>query len=155
MLFNAIFLTLFVLTWVILGGLPWLGWSLRRRAHGAIWALPFALLGGAGGGVLVPLLGLDNGLGIGVSMVTAVAGGALLTAAAYWTWDAYALGRRFRRFAVPASLTGTLSASDGLHLIASDPRAPKPGRKNAQAAGREGPPSIDSEERERGTPHGH
>lgn len=94
MLFEAIFLTLFLATWTLLGGLVWLGWSLRRRAVGAIWALPFALLGGAAGGVLVPLLGLDNGVGVGVSMIAAPLGGALITAAAYRVWDAFALGER-------------------------------------------------------------
>lgn len=100
MLFDAIFLTLFFLAWCVLGLLPWVALGLRRRAHGALWALPFALLGGAAGGVLVPLLGLDTGAGIGVSMATAPAGSALLSALAFRVWDRYDLGRRFARFAV-------------------------------------------------------
>ena len=100
MLFDAIFLTLVFLAWGVLGLLPWVALGLRRRAHGALWALPFALLGGAAGGVLVPLLGLDTGAGIGVSMATAPAGSALLSALAFRVWDRYHLDRRFARFAV-------------------------------------------------------
>ena len=100
MLFDAIFLTLFFLTWCLLGALPWIVLGVRRRAYGAIWALPFALLGGAGGGVLVPVLGVDTGAGIGVSMATAFVGGALLSTLAYQVWDQYALGRRFAPLAV-------------------------------------------------------
>ena len=96
MLFDAIFLTLFFLTWILLGGLPWLAFSLRRRAEGALWALPFALLGGAGGGVIVPLLGLDDGVGVGISMIGAVIGGAALAAAAFSAWDTYGPRRPLR-----------------------------------------------------------
>ena len=103
MLFDAIFLTLFFLTWMLLGAIPWLAMGLRRRAHGALWALPFALLGGAGGGVLVPLIGLDDGWGIGLSMVGALLGGVALTWASLRVWDDYALGRRFARWATPSA----------------------------------------------------
>jgi hypothetical protein len=110
-LFDAIFLTLFFLTWTIEGGLVWLGWSIRRRAYGAIWALPFALLGGAAGGVLVPVLGLDNGVGVGVSTLTAPLGGALLMGAAYRVWDDFALGERFA-FLMVRPLDEAIDASD-------------------------------------------
>lgn len=111
-MFEAIFLTLFFLTWAVLGGLVWLGWSVRRGAQGALWALPFGPLGGAAGGVLVPVLGLDNGVGVGVSMIGAVAGGAVLVAVAYRVWDDYPLAGRFRRltardpYRVPPALAG-------------------------------------------------
>ena len=108
-LFDAIFLTLFFLTWLLLAAIPWLLISLRRRAHGALWALPFALLGGAGGGVLVPLAGLDDGWGVGLSMLAAPLGGAALTWAALRVWDDHDLGRRFARWATPAA--GEQSAS--------------------------------------------
>ena len=71
--------------------------SVRRQAHGAIWAFPFALVGEPRAALLVPLLGLDNGLGVGVSMLTAPAGGALLSALAFFAWDRYTLGQRFAR----------------------------------------------------------
>ena len=106
MLFDAIFLTLFFLTWTLLGGLVWLVWSVRRRAYGAIWALPFALLGGAGGGALAPVAGLDTGVGVGVSMLAALVGAAAMTAAAYWAWDTYRMDRWFARWAVRAAQRG-------------------------------------------------
>ena len=76
---------------------------MRRRADGALWALPFALLGGGAGGVLVPLLGLDDGWGVGLSMLGALLGGATLTGASLRVWDDYALGRRFARWATPSA----------------------------------------------------
>ena len=103
MLFDAIFLTLFFLTWLLLGAIPWLVLGVRRRADGALWALPFALLGGAGGGVLVPLIGLDDGWGVGLSMLGALLGGATLTGTSLRVWDDYALGRRFARWATPSA----------------------------------------------------
>ncbi len=99
MLFDAIFLTLFLLTWAALGALAWITLSLRRRAVGAIFALPCALLGAIGGGAATPLLGLDNGTGIGVSMLTALAGGLLLCRLAYAVWDSFELGQLFRPWA--------------------------------------------------------
>ena len=102
MLFDTIFLTAFVLTWALLGSLVWLSWSVRRNAVGAIWAFPFGLLGGIGGGMLLPLLGLDDGLGVGLSMVGAPVGAVLLTGAAYRVWDNYSLGRRFASLAQPS-----------------------------------------------------
>ena len=96
---DAIFLALFLLTWALLGGLGWIALSLRRRAVGAIFALPAALLGAMGAGAAVPLLGLDDGLGIGVSMLTAPAGGLILCALAHAVWDLFELGRIFRPLA--------------------------------------------------------
>lgn len=129
-LFDAIFLTLFFLTWILLGGLPWLALSLRRRAEGALWALPFALLGGAGGGVILPLLGLDDGVGVGVSMIGAAIGGGALAASAFCAWDACALGARFARWEVrpdpppqplPPGLPGPAPGEHPLPAIDSDP----------------------------------
>lgn len=99
MLFEAIFLALFLLTWGVLGGVGWVWLSVRRRAVGAIFALPAALLGALGGGAATPLLGLDDGLGIGVSMITAAAGGLALCRLAYAVWDLFELGRVFRPLA--------------------------------------------------------
>ena len=96
MLFDAIFVVLFLAAWGVLGALGWIALSLRRRAVGAIFALPCALLGGMGGGAATPLLGLDDGVGIGVSMVTALAGGSALCGLAFWVWDLFELGRVFR-----------------------------------------------------------
>lgn len=121
MLFDAIFLTLFFLTWVILGGLTWLAISVRRRGVGAIWALPFALLGGAGGGVIVPTAGLDDGVGIGVSMMAALAGGGALTWAAYRAWDEYEIGRSFARWGLPDEPSPVASEQPKPPVDSNDP----------------------------------
>lgn len=98
-LFDALFLFLFFAAWCVLGVLAWIPLSLRRGSVGALFALPFALAGGAGGGAAVPLLGLDTGAGVGASMAAALAGGALLCAAAYRVWDGLDLGARFAGWA--------------------------------------------------------
>ncbi len=115
MLFDAIFLTLFFLTWALLGLLPWLTMGVRRRGRGAIWALPFAVLGGAAGGALTPLIGLDDAKGVGVSMVAAPLGGALLSRAAYHVWDRYDVGAWFARWRVEGEevLLGGAEAARG------------------------------------------
>ena len=95
MLVDAIFIVFFLLTWSVLGTLVWIALSLRRRAVGALFALPIALVGAIGGGAATPLLGLDDGAGIGVSMVTALLGGALLCQLAFAAWDLLELGRLF------------------------------------------------------------
>lgn len=99
MLFNALFLFLFFAAWCVLGVLAWIPLSLRRGAKGALFALPFALAGGAAGGAAVPLLGLDTGAGIGASMIAAACGGALLCWLGYRAWDALDLGGRFAGWA--------------------------------------------------------
>ena len=95
MLVDAIFIALFLCTWSVLGTLAWIALSLRRRAVGALFALPIALLGAIGGGAATPLLGLNDGAGIGVSMITALLGGALLCQLAFAAWDLLELGRLF------------------------------------------------------------
>ncbi|MCY3923023.1 MAG: hypothetical protein OXG27_11615 [Chloroflexi bacterium] len=94
-----IFLILFVATWALLSMLSWIALSLPRRARGALWAAPFALLGGVGGGALVPLAGLDNQLGIGVSMISAVICSGVGGWLSFQVWDAFDLGQRFARWA--------------------------------------------------------
>ena len=130
MLFDAIFLTAFFLTWALLGGLVWLVWSIRRQAVGAIWAFPFGLIGGLGGGVLLPVLGLDDGLGLGLSMIGAVVGAGLLTGAAYRVWDDYDFGGRLTNLSQPP-----FAATDASHDTSHD----------TGPASDEGGPAIDSE----------
>ena len=95
MLFNVIFLILFVAAWLFISMLSWIALSLPRRARGALWAAPFAGLGGIGGGALVPLAGLDNQLGIGVSMIAACVGSGTMCFLAYLIWDNWRLDKRF------------------------------------------------------------
>jgi len=98
-LFDAIFLILFVATWLVISSLSWIALSLRRRARGALWAAPFAAVGGVVGAVLVPVAGLTNELGIGVSMIAALAGSACTCWLGFRCWDRFALDRRFASLA--------------------------------------------------------
>lgn len=95
MLFDALFILLFIAAWMTLGAAAWIPLALRRRAVGGLLALPAAMIGAAGAGAAVPLAGLDTGLGVGVSMIAAALGGGLAAAAAFRLWDAYGLGERF------------------------------------------------------------
>ena len=130
MLFDAIFVTAFFLTWALLGGLVWLALSIRRHAVGAIWACPFGPIGGMGGGVLLPMLGLEDGLGVGLSMIGALIGAALLTGTAFRVWDKYDFAGRLASLAQPR-FTAPDSSRDGLH--------------NRVPAGDGGSTAIDSE----------
>lgn len=99
MLVNAIFLFLFAGAWTFLAVLSWILLSIPRRARGALWAAPFAWLGGVGGGALVPLAGLDNQLGIGVSMIAALVCSAVLCWISFRVWDSFDLARIFAPWA--------------------------------------------------------
>ena len=79
MSFQALALAVLFLLWAALGSLPWLALALWRRGHRVLAALPLAIAGGIGGGLLVPALGGKDGLGLLLSLVVAVAGGLALT----------------------------------------------------------------------------
>ncbi len=135
-LFNAIFLTLFLLTWGLEALLPWLVLGFRRRGEGALWALPFGLLGGAGGGALAPLLGLTDGSGIALSLITAPLGGMALAGAAFRAWDAYAIGRWLQRRAVQP-LPGIPAVAAGAAAVTT---AAAPSEQEAASVGSQAPP---------------
>ncbi len=99
MLVNVIFVILFAGAWTFIALLSWIVLSIPRRAQGALWAAPFAWLGGIGGGALVPLVGLDNQLGIGVSMVAAFVCSATLCWISFRLWDSFSLADRFAPWA--------------------------------------------------------
>ena len=82
------FVLFFFALWCALGLLPWALAAVLTRGRGALLALPLALAGAAAGGVLVPLLGLRDALGLFLSLPAALVGGALASAAGI------ALGRR-------------------------------------------------------------
>lgn len=99
MLVNLIFVILFAGAWTFIAMLTWIALSIPRRARGALWAAPFTWLGGVGGGALVPLAGLDNQLGIGVSMVAAFFCSATLCWISFRVWDSFDLAERFAPWA--------------------------------------------------------
>lgn len=95
-MFTAIFLSLLLSAWLILGFLPWLAFSVATRGNAGLGMLPLCLLTGVIAGLAVPLFGKDDGAGIWLSMVAALVAPALLMAA--------------RRFALPARHPGVSPA---------------------------------------------
>ena len=72
MLFEAIFITLYVLGWLALGFVPWLVLSVITRGNAGLRYLPLSMLTGVVGGLAVPLLVRDDGLGLILSFVVAL-----------------------------------------------------------------------------------
>jgi hypothetical protein len=75
---DIIFLALLFIMWAVLGFIPWVVLAVRRRGRGVLIALPLAVAGGAGGGVLVPAAGARDETGLLLSLVTALVGGLAL-----------------------------------------------------------------------------
>ncbi len=80
MLFDAIFLGLFVAGWIVAGGLPWLVLSITTRGRAGLQYLPLSMFTGVVAGLAVPIMGLDNGTGIWVSFGSALVAPAVLLA---------------------------------------------------------------------------
>jgi hypothetical protein len=78
MLFDAIFLTTFVLGWLICGYLPWLVLSVATRGGAGLKYLPLCLFAGLVAGLSVPVLGFDGWWGLGASFALAAVIPALL-----------------------------------------------------------------------------
>ena len=73
MLYDAIFISLFVAGWLFCGFLPWLVLSVATRGHAGLPYLPLSLFAGVVGGLAVPVLGLTGVLGLRLSFVAAIA----------------------------------------------------------------------------------
>ena len=80
MLFNLIFLSLFVAGWLICAFLPWLVLSVATHGHAGMGYLPLCLFAGVVAGIAVPVLGLNDGSGLIVSFALAAAVPATLLA---------------------------------------------------------------------------
>ena len=80
MLFDALFITLFVLGWLALGFVPWLVLSVATRGNAGIRYLLPSMAAGAVGGVVVSFI-RDDGLGLILSFVVALAFPTLLLTA--------------------------------------------------------------------------
>jgi hypothetical protein len=61
----------FFAVWLFLGLLAWAVIAVLRRGRGALPALPLALAAAAAAGVLVPVLGMRDGWGFALSLLTA------------------------------------------------------------------------------------
>ncbi len=80
MLFDALFITLFVLGWLALGFVPWLVLSVATRGNAGIRYLLPSMAAGAVGGVVVSFI-RDDGFGLILSFVVALAFPTLLLTA--------------------------------------------------------------------------
>ena len=80
MLFDAIFITLFVLGWLALGFVPWLVLSVATRGDAGMRYLLPSMAAGVIGGLAVSLV-RDDGLGLSLSFVVAFAFPTLLLTA--------------------------------------------------------------------------
>lgn len=80
-MYTAIFLSLIVAAWLLLGFLPWLAWSVATRGQAGLGMLPLCLFGALVAGLAVPVLGKDDGMGMVISGVAAVAAPTLLLVA--------------------------------------------------------------------------
>jgi hypothetical protein len=83
-LFEFIFISLFVLGWLLCGYLPWLALSIATRGHAGLGFLPLCLFAGVVAGLAVPVLGLDDANGLWLSFLVAfVAASGLLALGHY------------------------------------------------------------------------
>ncbi|MGH2632081.1 MAG: hypothetical protein ACRDG3_01610 [Tepidiformaceae bacterium] len=102
MLYDAIFVSLYILGWLICAFIPWLTLSVATRGHAGLTYLPLCLFVGVVAGVAVPVFGLTNVLGLWLSFAAAFAVPTLLLAA-----RRFSLGGAER---VPVSATNPVSA---------------------------------------------
>ena len=80
MLFDAIFLGLFVGGWAAVGALPWLTLSVKTRGHAGLQYLPLCVFTAVVAGLAVPVVGLDDRNGIWISFISALVAPSLLLA---------------------------------------------------------------------------
>jgi len=81
MSFDVLALSILGLLWAVLGGFAWLAVAVWRRGRGVLALLPPAAVGGIGGGLLPPALGLRDAPALLLSLLFAVGGGLALTLA--------------------------------------------------------------------------
>ncbi len=80
MLFDALFITLFVIGWLALGFLPWLALSVATRGNAGMRYLPLSMAAAVIGGLAVPVF-RDDEVGLILSFVVALAFPTLLLTA--------------------------------------------------------------------------
>ena len=80
MLFETIFVSIFVVAWLLCGFLPWLVLSVATKGEAGLASLPLCLFAAVVSGIAVPVMGANGGSGIWMSMVAAVAVPSLLLA---------------------------------------------------------------------------
>ena len=79
-MYTLIFVSLYVIGWLILGFIPWLVLSVATRGDAGLGNLPLCLFAAVVAGLAVPLLGKDDAAGIWLSALAALVVPALLLA---------------------------------------------------------------------------
>jgi hypothetical protein len=95
--FDAIFLGLLFAGWLICAYAPWVVVSVVTRGGAGLGYLPLCLLAGVVGALAVPLLGLDDATGLGLSFAVALLAPSALLAARWFARPAF--GATARRHA--------------------------------------------------------
>lgn len=101
MLFDLIFLSLFVAGWVIAAAIPWLVLSIATRGQAGLANLPICVAAGVVAALAVPLLGKDDAAGLVLSFVLAALASTAVLAARRFSMRAELQVRRARDEAVP------------------------------------------------------
>ncbi|HXU25120.1 MAG TPA: hypothetical protein VN697_13915 [Tepidiformaceae bacterium] len=78
MLYDAIFISLYVVGWLVCAFVPWLVLSVVSRGHAGLIYLPLCLFVGVVAGFAVPIFGLTDALGLWLSFAAAFVAPALL-----------------------------------------------------------------------------
>ncbi len=80
MLFDLIFLSIFVVAWLICGFAPWLVLSIATRGEAGLINLPLCLFAAVVAGFAVPVFGANGVAGLWISLLAAVAVPSILLA---------------------------------------------------------------------------
>jgi hypothetical protein len=84
-LFDLIFLSLFLLGWLSCAFVPWLVLSVATRGDAGLGYLPLCLFAGVVAAIAVPVLGVDDTRGLALSFVAALVAPVLLLGAARYS----------------------------------------------------------------------
>jgi hypothetical protein len=76
--FTLIFVSLFVVAWLILAFVPWLLFSVFTRGNAGLANLPLCLFTGLVAALAVPTLGMEDWRGVWLSMAMALCAPTLL-----------------------------------------------------------------------------
>ena len=74
-----------LLLWGVLGLVPWHATLVATRGRVALRSMPLAFVAGIAAGALVPALGAKGGVGFGLSLLAALATGAIVSLGAQRT----------------------------------------------------------------------
>lgn len=79
-MFTLIFVSMYLISWLVLGFIPWLALSVATKGNAGLVNLPLCLFAAVVAGLAVPLLGKDDAAGLWLSGVAAIAAPSALLA---------------------------------------------------------------------------